>query len=502
MAGNFARGFMQTFGPTLQNTQSRKDDLFRNFYKQFSDKQEKRQEYAAKERQAVSQARLIAQELGLPEGAWKEISKDFIMGSGMDYKEAKEAAKNFKWNPTDLPAGQTTPDSPSQMETQEQMRQSGLSPEQMDPQGTAPQTPQEAPTGGIPQPIVSGLNRMKEAFKGRDMDSVMRRMEQETGLPRAQIEIIMAQNPEAMEPLGDTGKIMAQAQGYTKEPKTGGDFNIPNEDRLKFEADTIKQLKEPVRSYRAAKVAGLSVINDVSDMTKIVQETPAVLADGVSWFAQFVSGVRQNFEAGKGLITGDDRSNQIMSKVVESKDKDGNVDPAVLQSALDLTEKEYNLLYENSIANKTIDLATARTLFDMKTKLLAYKLGIMYQQEGRSFSDAEREMMIQIATGGDSPEKFFQNMAVLLDGEFTRVETARQEILGAPELQLYKQRFGEDLPIDITGPSIQEEIENNPKYKETMDFLGQYNDTSVKAKGQVQEPAANSGGWVIEEVTQ
>jgi len=369
MAGNFARGFMQTFGPTLQNTQSRKDDMFKNFYRQFSDKQEKRQEYAAKERQAVSQAKLIAQELGLPEGAWKEISKDFIMGSGMDYKEAKEAAKNFKWNPTDLPAGQTTPDSPSQMETQEQMRQSGLSPEQMAPQGTAPQTPQEAPTGGIPQPIVSGLNRLKEAFKGRDMDSVMRRMEQETGLPRAQIEMIMTQNPEAIEPLGDTGKIMAQAQeqrGYTKEPIATSENYTPDE--LKLVDDILKDYDKEYTGIRDRAVMAKGLVTDAADMVAIVERNPAVLANVPREGAQLISGFSTNAEQTLNLLFGKpSRAVAARKKIEEIETQtDNKASPELYQQAEEALEQEIAAIQKSPAFNRIDKLAQDGTLFEMK----------------------------------------------------------------------------------------------------------------------------------------
>lgn len=228
-----------------------------------------------------------------------------------------------------------------------------------------------------------------------------------------------------------------------------------------------KSLAEPQKEYNTDSVAFQSIMREAGDMGHLVDITGgAVLSGRIGNLSQWVQGW------GGEIITGMEVINRAMSsdEIVGSNPDD----------MFKIVEMENKI--DELISSGVNDIGTARALYNAKVKILAYKLAAMEGSSGRSLSDREQAIWETLADGGNSPEKFNQNMANLL---FSRLDelTASANILNQNNqaLEAYEQRFGWRPFKPAQNP--EEMIFSDPELKAIYDRYKPYDNLGIRSSG-------------------
>lgn len=467
----FGEGFSRTFNQTLAAKEQRKQDAFRIMYSDFLSRKKKKEDYERNDTQNIKLAKTLVEGVpGLPEGAWLNAYQ--WLSGGLDQDTVVERLKSGQFNkPSELPAGEVNEATPTPMEqTPDPIEQTNSIFDRF--------------KGGNEQERIQNqiLSQISE-MTGLSMDDITKTMQQDFA---SQVSPeLMATAPEfvpgAIE--RDMPKSLAQAQlAYDRAVETGNKtliestkkdleslkdssvYDVREGQRLEQPIKILEARKKEIGEYNAAKSNMLSVIRHSGDLRNIVSTNPAVLADTVAGAATFATNLAQNFNAVKDIFN-DPEDTKIMSTA---------------KKKLSALEKEYEALEKSTVGKNIKNLETSRRLLNMKTQIMAYNLGMAYQQSGRAFAEAEREMFTEMAKGGTNPETFFQNLSVLVNGELARVEDMGNMINQDPSIEWYNKTFT-DSPMEKPVTSVYDDIAEKPELQETMDFLDQYNNLNTES---------------------
>lgn len=497
--GSFARGFMATFPQSYAIEQQRKENAFEKMWNTW----EKNEEHRNKARNESAKLESLAKNIAslnpeLPEGAYTKVYD--MLRSGMSEKQVVDLVQSGKWSvkPSEVPAGQVnTPDNVNPVDTQTAEVMGTGQAAQMAP--TEPQgmlgniisAGKDMLAGGLPngeeRRYNDSINRMAKQL-GKSPEEIR------SGLQSGTIQEV----PEEVTRMSGNFTVVPQEVQI----KNSGalDPNSPNynpmasmdpDEVAKARVKVASDMKDAIDEVNTQKTLLRSAYRDVSSVISIVEQTNGgVLSDTVAGMAQWVSSLDQAFKAGRGLFTGNSSGNERVNSAYQQAQNiresvvSGN---STVDMAINQTEQLIGFL-ENSDAGKNItDLATARSLLDMKSQLLAYKLASLYGQDGRAVAEGERKMFIQIAQAGDSTEKFYQNMSILLNGEASRVEDLRSKLAENAAVIGYKTGYGEEYPglQAIMGSSVEDFIKEDPAALDTYNKLREYNNTNIN-----QQPAS------------
>lgn len=487
----FGEGFSRTFNQTLAANDQRKQDAFRIMYSDFLDRSKEKDKIAKNDQKNINLAKSLVEGIpGLPEGAWLTTYK--WLNSGLDQETIIERLKTGKFNnkPSELPAGQinpATPETPAGQETQIQ-----------------DQT----------QKIFNPFSR--EDQQKKIQSQVLSRISELTGLNPDQVKMVLTKDyqsditPEMIAgapayipgmPTTDAPKTLSQAQiAYDRAVQSGNKelqaaakkdldsikeasrYDIEQEQGLKVPFEIAKDLRKPINEYNTSKNNMLSVVRHSGDLVNIVKDNPAVLADRTANAATWIANLSNDVTAVIGLF-----DNPEDMKAIGSAKKE-----------VQTLENEYQKLQKSTVGKKIKSLETSRRLLEMKTKIMAYNLGIAYQQNGRAFSEAERSMFTEMAQGGTSPQTFFQNLSILVDNELQRVEDGASSLNNDVSVKMYNEKFP-DKAIGKVVTGVYEDISKKPELQQTLDFLNQYrtfNSNIDTETGQESTPNNTNSGMI------
>jgi hypothetical protein len=147
---------------------------------------------------------------------------------------------------------------------------------------------------------------------------------------------------------------------------------------------------------------------------------------------------------------------------------------------------------EQSMVGQNVNnLANAKALMSMKAQLLAYKLAALYGQDGRAIAEGERQMFQAIAQGGNTTEKFVQNMSVLINGEINRLEGERNRLTNHSAIVGFENATGQKISNEavqrLMGGDIRGDLMVDPRAKVAMEMMDKFNTLQV---GNTQAPQA------------
>ena len=270
----------------------------------------------------------------------------------------------------------------------------------------------------------------------------------------------------------------------TKQPIEGELLGPVTEDEQKEVIKIHQEFLKPAQDHMNKISAFTSMMRAAGDMGALVDQDTRVLSPRTAGFAKTLQewgaeakAVYQMYEDLKG-------SNKIVGS-----------DPNMTK-AMEQAESEVDRRMGDYLNSGIDDLATARSLFEAKVKLLAYKLGAMQGQTGRDVSETERKIFLALAEGGTDKNRFNQNMSNLLFSELDNIVEAGNMLRGNfSKLEGMKTAFGWAPPAPQVV-NVEEQIMNDPKLKAVHDRFAPFNNLSIKGSnapvptGQVNQPEA------------
>lgn len=273
----------------------------------------------------------------------------------------------------------------------------------------------------------------------------------------------------------------------TGEPIQGRALPVSEEERkdyIKLSNNVAKTSGE----YTNKVTAMTSMMRAAGSMGELVDQTGgAALSERAGGIAQYLQGW------GADATT--------VYQMYENLKNSGNT----VGSDPDMTFKvqEMEKTIDQNISQGVSDIGTARALFEAKVKILAYKLASMQGQDGRALAEKERELFEKLAAGGNSPQKFHQNMANLI---FSEIDNLRSEgnILNKNnvEIEAFQGAYNWPKPPFPVALSVDEIISEDPVLKAIHDKYSQYNTLAVRSSGsaptqgnqKMGQPTPNSPG--------
>jgi hypothetical protein len=160
----------------------------------------------------------------------------------------------------------------------------------------------------------------------------------------------------------------------------------------------------------------------------------------------------------------------------------------------DLDRIQDNL--DSMLSTGVTDAATYRNLMKAQETIMSYRLLQSWGQEGRSVSEAERAMTQAIVKSAGSPEKFNQNLALILQDQVRSLEGKQSDINKYNiDIKTFEDRFGWR-PAELV-PSLQKVI-NDPSEVNTRDAYDYFKPfMNLDARGAPQEKSED-GSIVID----
>lgn len=451
MAG-FGQAFANSYNQAEAIEAKQQDSLFSDMMKKmdsYSKEKSEKDKY-------VSLAKDLATQAG-NEGAWRDFYQQMATG-GVSYDSLRKEVADGQWviqgskaEPLDL--NQETDQALKLPETPQEAQlgtPKGTPEEQLQ---TAPQAPVKAP-GGILTNVQDWMSNFQQRKAERQTNKALGRMENQ-GYNREQVTQAMqgGYNPDGLNGL-------AEATASFRGKQNSKDPTLNPETELQILSTIETKLGKEINGWTESKNTLNSLEQDVREVMTVAGQNEEALSEAAN-VAQGVVRVKEFSEGLVKLFTGHttpakDTSTQVATFVENNKDQNGNVSPDVLQKAATTLEQEIQNM-ETGVYGNIAETANARTLLEMKWSLMAYKLGIMYQQSGRSFAEAERKLFTDIFSGANNIEKLNTRMESLFRSEVDNLEAKRKTLYNNRLLDYYrnymKQDFNEELATPVTMPS-------------------------------------------------
>lgn len=490
MAG-FGSGFSDAFARGYTIEKQRQNDAFEKMYDNFEKNKTYLDEYKTQDAKDVASAKAILEQVpGMPKEALGEV---YTKVKSLGYDAALKWAANVKLEKTG-----TLP-----VQTDAAMGGDQKGPAVENPY--APTAPKSA-GGGVMDKIKGGLDQLK--FKGDQnvYEGQIKRMQEATGLGRKEVEKILLMNKGGI-PLDPEVEQASQNQ-FSITPNPNATSALDQTEVAKLANEVPNKMGKEVMDYRNKKNTLVSAVGDIGDMANVAEQTQGqVFAGAVGGVASFVQEVETNLKAGYGLITGNKDPEmdeniaaasgmaaglrkQVDEQIKANPNAEVNVDGLIAQQEMLIKRAEESMVGQN--INK---LANARALMAMKSQLLAYKLATLYGQDGKAIAEGERKMFQAIAAGGNTTEKFVQNMSLLIGGEISKLQNQRKDLFNHPAVIGYetatKSKFPEQAMNQLIGGDVREDMMVDPRAKVAMEMMDQFNTLEV---GPVGQPAPATGG--------
>lgn len=519
----FAAGFTPSFNRERQATLAKENDAFNHMMKQFSRNQELRTKTEEEDRKLITQAQELTRAAGAPEGAWSHAYH--MLKAGMSGTYVMDAMKKSQFTPTEVEAGQVNPETNPMdvMEEEAQQKQTGPSPLQEPAQTPDVATDPNVQGIGPRQGGLRGfIQRMRERQGNRIQDNAMKEVAATLGISEEELKDTLAyegtqtaQVPDevARAPQFEREYSQVSAQGEIA-PLVRG-----SEDWIAVSKE-FTSLSKAINTERIPAASSVdlfkSFVRNVGDMATIVEQGgDKILNEPITWLAKWAATGAATARSIADVFGSEDTD----AAVLQELSKFGpNSTPQQIAQAEGIAGPRMNALQQRITdleqSNGTLatleDVNQASTLMEMKTKLLAYQLGMMYMQTGRAFSEGERKMMVEITQGGTTVDKFYQNISNLVFSEGQRLSDTinrnNANLASSYEtINTYGQLLGHTnipTPIDFSG-----DIQKDQAVVDILQKLSPHNNlevgnqaSSVREEVQQEEDA---GRYVFEfETTQ
>lgn len=254
----------------------------------------------------------------------------------------------------------------------------------------------------------------------------------------------------------------------TQEPIQGQVVPL-GEDELEEYSKLAKDISESSNEYQAKVSALSSVMRAAGDMGSLVDQTGgSVLATRTGNLAQWAQGM------------GADMSNIV--QMYENLKSSGNTVGADEETNYKVEEMEQRI--NGMISQGVNDIGTARALYEAKVKILAYKLAAMEGQDGRNLAETERKLFEDLASGGNSPQKFNQNMANII---FSRLDDLKSDAAmqnnNNIQIEAFQTRYQWPEPPFPIARDPEELILADPKLKAVHDRFAPHNTLGIRSSG-------------------
>jgi len=466
MAG-FGSGFSSAFERGYAMEKAKQENTFEKMYKTFETNKSYLDEYKTQDAKDVQAAKaILSQTPGMPGEALGEVYQKV---KSIGYDDALKWAKAVKLEKTGTIPQQT-----------DAAMDKGPQPSSV----FAPVAP-EAAGGGVMDKIKGGVDQLKYFGQKNVYEGQLKRMQEATGLPRKEVEKILALNKGGIPE--DKEVAAASRNQFNAVPNPSAISPLDPTELAKMDAEIPNKMKDDVKDYRDREIQTASALGDISDMAKLVDQTEgAVLADGTSAFAQVLTGFAANVRAGVGLFSNDSPVGQQAGQIREQALAGADIG-SVIAAQEGLVGSLQQQLEEEMKTNVGVNiekLSTARTLLEQKTQLLAYKLAAMSGQTGRDVAVAEQQMFAQLAQGGNTPDKFKQNMAVLMNSKIAELQHRHDNLRNHPALIGYETATKRPYAglEKIIGPNVMDKLKADPRAAEALGILEGYNNVNLNDK--------------------
>lgn len=474
-AEGFASGFSQSFGRAHQANLQKENQAFTTMLNQFNKNKELRQRTEAEDKKLVTQAKEITALTGAPEGAWTHAYN--LLKSGMPLGTVSQLMEKSQFQPSEMEAGQVNTEEPQTLDIE---------------QGEQPQAieaPENTQLENNSNGIRGFISRMRQNKDERIQNRALADVARELGLSEEEVQDTLSwesgsfENPEV-------AQVSSQNQ-FTRTYKNPNVMDIESVQQAPVGSDQWleaekrlqagrKEVESIVRPVQTSVTTFKSFVRNVDDMKTIVENNgDAVLNSPTTWAAKLFSELSATARSFSDLLGGesstseDKRDAQIMEELKGLQTEEARRTQGVAIAQRRISELE-------SAASKLEDTSQAANLFDMKVKLLAYQLGMMYMQEGRSFSETERAMMQEIAGGGTTADKFFQNISNLVNSEMNRT----QDVVDSTNKSLEGHYQSLGIFSKMTGLAAPQPINTEEEWAEIqpiLDELAPYNNLDIGA---------------------
>lgn len=243
-----------------------------------------------------------------------------------------------------------------------------------------------------------------------------------------------------------TTKNGQQVDAITGQP-IDGTVVEKTERQYKLESDIASSIQKPISDLQSKKSGFTSATRSYLIMDDIVKKTDgAVLAPATATMFQ---------KGEEWMMDGLTAAKRVNDAFAEDK---GDGSTVVAQGKAELGRLER--IRQNIIASGNQTLGAQKTLFEIQKAMMAYQIGIMVGQEGRSIAETERAMFMEMASAGVTPERFQQGMADLLMPRVREIDEQSKAIYDNDQnLKLYEGEFGRK-PKAFTYQSFEEDLKN------------------------------------------
>lgn len=252
-------------------------------------------------------------------------------------------------------------------------------------------------------------------------------------------------------------QIVQSQGGYTNEEMSVGDPSsvtlgvtrggLSDEEKFKLYSDLDPKIKTQLIALKEQKQMFESLNEDVKSVIELGSKDPQAL----TFAADIAQNITKTYNAGKSIFSlftyeGAEEKEGLYERAIQAR-KEGKPELAdsLLRQAESELEKDIAAVEQNAVYGNMRNVAETRTILEMKYSLMAYKLGIMYNQSGRDFAEKERQFMEAIFKDTTEPEKMVAKMEELMSSEFNRITRAEQELRSDFQLQTFENMLGGDI---------------------------------------------------------
>lgn len=526
---SFMEGFGKSFSQSFENARTRRDakeaETFRMTYSDYLDRRKTREKYALDDGARIRNAKTLSRMSGAPEDSWATAYE--LLQSGMSSDEVMKTLRTGSFekaegSPTAPVAQQTvasglstpapTPEavpsagsgniwdnikngllgpkkSPQQRAYGQIAEATGRTPEEIEADMSSDMTITQADLSGgqgykftpaAPAGVPDPFNSIEEASialteaqhtydqaptpeNQSRLEVAQRRMQalQTAGQTEAQWKA-RAENggfdgqrgrvPDGQggwKPIDAVRTMDGWIDANTKEPVEG--FMPIREEEQKAMLNMGTKIGKPLLDYNDKKLATTSILRDYGQLGQLVASTDgAVLAPMTAGTVNLVDKWANDINEAVKLLTESDEIDEATAQAVNSK-----------------IDKEIAAL---GIPKNAKDLANAKSLFDAKAKILAYRVAASLGQEGNALSKNELANIEDMLVNGTTEPKFWQNASALVISEINNLKNQQRALNeNNADLKGFEAAYGWMPMKPATG--IDEDIAADSSLKGTYEKL-------------------------------
>jgi hypothetical protein len=241
-------------------------------------------------------------------------------------------------------------------------------------------------------------------------------------------------------------------EGYRTQPVT--------EQERKDEQEVMEKLEKPMGDYNAKVDNYVSVLRDIGELDKIYSETPIALqkvaASGSAYLQNMANEVA-------GVV-------DLFSPEVKESIIVGSPEGEVALQSLQTQARELANRVENDDVGRT---ANAAALAETKKSILAYKLGAMMGQTGRSLAQTELAVFQKVFDSSNLPQ-FRAKMGSLLDSGKAALDKEGRTLLKSGIIENFRANNNGRDPAALDTTSLEDKLiaeRNDPLVAHALDLV-------------------------------